>query len=420
MIEPISGQKLAVLASEARERWGVPGLAVGVLGGGALVCVSDGRCELGRDDPVTPASLFRIASITKPFVAMLALTLAQDGLLELDAPPPGTRAEATVRQLLSHQGGLACEWPEPLDRFGDADDALLRLAEGEPEALPVAPGELFSYSNVGYWLVGAACARAASTSFEQALRSRVLEPLSLEATGFEPARPPARGHNQARPGGDLHRPAPDTYPRVRRPSGGLWSSVGDLLRFAAHHLGGPGPLTPESIAELQRPQVATGSEAYGLGWSLSERAGRRAVEHAGSAAGYQSLLLLVPDEEFAFAGLTNSSRGQGALRDVLEELGLGRAEAPATSLTRAELAALAGRYRGQGIELELRSEAAHLRVELSEADPFTGETRVYPSVRARPLAGREFEFVEGDLRGERFDFPRAGIVRLGTIAVRVE
>ena len=419
MIEPVSGHELAVFAREARERWSVPGLAVGLLCKGSPVCVSNGTRELGRDDPVTPATVFRIASITKPFVATLALSLAEDGLLELDAPPPGTPVEATVRQLLSHQGGLACEWPEALEGASDDDDALLRLAGGAPEPLPVGPGELFSYSNVGYWLVGAAIARAARTTFEQALRSRVLEPLRLEATGFEPDRP-ARGHDQVRPGADLHRPVHDSYPRVRRPSGGLWSSVEDLLRFGTHHLGGPGPLTSTSITELQRPQIAIASEAYGLGWSLSERAGQRIVEHAGSAAGYQSLLRLVPDERLVFAGLTNSSRGAAALRDVLDSLGLGREEAPAQAVTPAELAALAGRYRGQGSELELRSEDGHLRVELAEVDPFTGETQVYPAVRARPLGGREFEIVGGEWRGERFDFPRAGVVRFGTIAVRIE
>ncbi|HEX6491480.1 MAG TPA: serine hydrolase domain-containing protein [Gaiellaceae bacterium] len=420
MIEPVSGPKLAALVHEARRRWNVPGIVLGVLSQGALVFASDGTRELGRQERVAPATVFRIASITKPFVATLASALAGEGLLELDAPPPRTQVEATVRQLLSHQGGLACEWPGPLARFDEADEPLARLAVEAPEPLPVGPGELFSYSNVGYWLVGAACARAASTSFEQALRSRVLEPLSLEATGFGPGSGAARGHTQIRPGADLHRVAPDSYPRVRRPSGGLWSSVPDLLAFAAHHLGGPGPLRPESIAELQRPQIATGSEAYGLGWSISERGGRRTVEHAGSAAGYQSLLLLVPDAELAVAALTNSSRGGAALRDVLEQLGLGREQRQAVSLTEVELAALSGRYRGQGIELELAVKDGDLWLGRTETDPLTGKTEVYPALQARPLGGREFEFVADEWRGELFDFPREGIVRLGTIAVRVE
>jgi CubicO group peptidase (beta-lactamase class C family) len=418
-MEAVSREELAGWAQDARSRWNVPGLAVGVMREGAVVAAADGIRQLGRDEPASRGTLFRIASITKPFVATLAMTLVQEGSLSLDEPPPQTRADATLRQLLSHQGGLACEWPEPLDAGADGDDALLRLAEGEPERLPVGPGELFSYSNVGFWLVGAVVARACGTTFEEALRARVLAPLGLASTSFDP-RDAARGHDQVEPGAAEHRPVDDKYPRVRRPSGGLWSSVDDLLCFASHHLGGPGPLTRESIAEMQRPHVATGSESYGLGWSLHKSGGRRVVEHLGSAAGFQSLLRLVPEDGVAFAGLANSSRGAAALREVLEPLGLAREEASERPLAAEHLAAFAGRYVGQGIELELIPADGRLCVELTEVDPFSGEQRVYPSVRARPIGEREFEIVDGEWQGERFDFPRDGVVSMGTLAVRLE
>src|SRR5216117_2268560 len=106
-MERVSPEKLAEVAAEARERWSVPGLAVGVLRDGEIVTAADGQRELGRPEPVTPETVFRIASITKPFTATLAMTLVQDGLLHLDEPSPGTHIEATIRQLLSHQGGLA-------------------------------------------------------------------------------------------------------------------------------------------------------------------------------------------------------------------------------------------------------------------------------------------------------------------------
>jgi CubicO group peptidase (beta-lactamase class C family) len=417
-MEGISAQELRAWASEARERWAVPGIAVGVVRHADTVTAADGVIELGHRDPVLTETLFRIASITKPFVATLALTLVQEGLLALDEPPPGTRVRATVRQLLSHHGGLAHEWPTPLEEDDD-DDALIRLAEGEPELLPVGPGELFSYANTGFWLVGAASARASGTSFEEAMRTRVLEPLGLRATAFT-ATGAARGHNQIEPGADEHRPVEDRYPRVRRPSGGVWSSVDELLRFGAHHLVGPGPLTPDSIAEMQRPHAPLAGGASGLGWLLSGTRGRPTVEHTGSAAGYQSLLVLVPDDQLAFVGLTNSSRGGAAIRDVLAHLDLAPVAVPDAPLAPDRLAAFAGRYAGQGIELEFVPEDGHLRVELAEFDPFRGETQQYPSVRARPVGEREFEIVDGEWRGERFDFPRDGFVCMGTLAARIE
>jgi len=417
-MEPVSAQQLEQWVAEARQRWNVPGIAVGVLGAGEPVAVGDGVASLDGEEPIAPETVFRIASISKPFTATLAMTLVQDGLLVLDEPPPGAPVDATLRQLLSHQGGLACEWHEPIDRFGEDEDALLELLDGEPERLPVGPGELYSYSNVGYWLVGAAIARVCGTSFEEAVRASVLEPLALHATSYEP-KGAAHGHNQVEPGADEHRALEDMYPRVRRPSGGLWSSVADLLRFAEHHLGGPGPLSEDSRAEMQTSQIEMGSESYGLGWDLYESRGRRIVEHPGSVAGFQSLLRLVPAESVAFAGLTNSSRGLAALRDVLEKLRLDREEAHDVTLSAGELASFAGHYQGQGMEVSFSPDDGGLRVELTLLDAFTGEADEYPSVHARPIGPREFEIVDGEWRGDRFDFPRDGFVNMVTLATRV-
>lgn len=418
-MQRVSSGQLATWAGEARERWSVPGLAVGVLQGGDVVAVADGVRELGRDEPVEVDSVFRIASVTKPFVATLAMTLVQDGVLELDRPPSPSRVEATVRELLSHNGGLAPEWPEPLDGVGEDGAALLRLAERQPEPLPVGPGELFSYSNAGYWLVGAAIARAAGMTFEEAMHVRVLEPLGLTATGFESDRP-VRGHEQAEPGADEHRPVDRRYPRVRRPSGGLWSSVGDLLEFAAHHLGGPGPLRPAAIGEMQEPHAAGPGFRASLGWFLTRRGGRATVEHRGSAAGYQALLLLVPEQQLAFAALTNSTRGMAAIKEVLVHLGLGPKARPDRALAPAELASFAGRYEGQDVQLEVAVDDGCLRLTASEVDPLSGENHQLPSVRARPVGEREFEILDGEWQGERLDFPYDGLVRLNALAVRVE
>ncbi|MEA2426380.1 MAG: hypothetical protein QOF37_8, partial [Thermoleophilaceae bacterium] len=311
-----SAEKLAESAGGARARWSVPGLAVGLLEDGEVVAAADGVCELGRPDPVSVETVFSAASITKPFVGTLVMTLVQDGLLDLDAPPRGSTVEASVRQLLSHQGGLATEWPVPFDGRDESDEALFRLLKGEPERLPVGPGELFSYCNTGFWLVAAGIARTLGTTFEEAMGARVLKPLGLASTSFDPERV-ARGHTQVRPGADEHAPLDYLYPRARRASGGLWSTVGDLLRFGEHHLGGPGPLTAESVAEMQRPITSGPGFSYGLGWFLSGRRGEPTVEHMGSAAGYQSLLLLAPRQRVAVAALSNSSRGLAAIRDVL-------------------------------------------------------------------------------------------------------
>ncbi len=373
-------------------------MAIGLLRDGEVVTAATGVGEVGGDAPVSPDDVFRIASLTKPFVATLVLSLAQDELLDLDEPPAATSTEATIRQLLSHQGGLACERPELLDGL--------------------RPGELFSYSNAGFWLVGAAIAHAAGMTFEDAMRSRVLDPLGLAATGFE-ATDGVPGHYQAAPGSAEHRPADPEYPQARWPSGGLWSTVDDLLRFATHHLGGPGPLTPGSIDELQRPASAPPGVRHGLGWFLTERAGRPCVEHAGSVGGYQSLLMLVPGEQLAFAALTNSARGKTAIRDVLDLLGLSYSPRPEVSLEPDVLEALAGRYEAPGLRTLVEPAGRHLRLTSSERNPLTREITRFPPMVGRPVGRREFEVVDGEWRGEIFGFPRDGLLSLGVLSQRV-
>jgi CubicO group peptidase (beta-lactamase class C family) len=246
----------------------------------------------------------------------------------------------------------------------------------------------------------------------------VLEPVGLDTTDFEVERP-VPGHNQVVPGGDEHRRAEGSYPRARRPSGGLWSSVGDLLRFAAHHLGGPGPLGAASVQELQRPVVAGPGFQHGLGWFLRERGGGSSVEHPGSVAGYQSLLLLLPGEGLAFAALTNSSRGGAAIRDLLDRLGVSPPVVDDFPLEPEELAAFAGRYEAPGVRVELAPDGRHLRLQYSEGDPLSREWRTYPAVRLRSVREREFELAEGEWQGQRLGFPRDDVVSFGVAAHRV-
>jgi CubicO group peptidase (beta-lactamase class C family) len=409
--------RLVERARSERERWHVPGVALGILDRGRVETWADGLASLETREPVTAETRSRIASITKPFTATLAMTAVQDGLLSLDAP---TRDGLTPRLLLSHQAGLACEWPEPLDRYGDGDDVLERLVKDAPEPGPSGSQGLFSYCNAGYWLVAASVAQRTGLAFETAMRERVLEPLGLTRTSFE-GDDAATGHVQAEPGGDEHRVAESRYPRTRRPSGGLYSTVSDLLRFAAHHLGGPGPLSPESVGELQAPQVDAGLTRYGLGWSLRDVGEHHVVEHGGSALGYESLLLLVPAEQFALAALTNSGRGSAAILGIVEELGVAPVEPVEQPLESAELEALAGRYREQNGIITVAAENGRLAVDYLERDPFTGEEHAYPRVYALPIGERHFQVREGEARGRLVEFLEPPLARFdGVLFERVE
>ena len=394
-------------APAALARHGVPGLAVGVLARGERGVRCYGIANLDTSEPVRPETQFRIASITKPHVAMLALRLVELGRLSLDEPLTGLRlpqAGLTLRYLLSHQTGLAADWPKPLAEYGDGKDALERLAAVEPVPGLVGPGELFAYSNPGYWLAGVVLERAAGMPLEDALRRHVLDPLGMERTGFEPEQPVAAGHAD----GLVTEPPP--YPRARRPSGGLFSTAADLLRSAAHQLGGAGPLKAESLREMQTRQVAVHKQmALGLGIGVGSARGRRTLEHGGELPGFRSQFLLVPDDETALVLLTNSDRGGAVIEELLAAVDLAERLPTEVTVPATELEGLAGTYREPlGAEVVALVRDGGLDLAWAETDQFTGERVQHPATHLRPVGGGRFVALEGDSRGESAEFLRGG------------
>ena len=385
------------LAREECARWGVPGLAVGVVADGETAVRAWGVASVERGEPLAPDATFRIASVTKPFTAALA-----DTVLDLDAPLETPAGPATVRQLLAHLGGLRCEAERPLDGFASVSEAVA----GAGLRAFGRPGELWVYSNAGYWIVGAAIEHVTGTSFDAAMQANVLEPRGLGGIGFGP--PSTVGSEPVAPGAVEHRAYPVShYPVPRRPSGGLVARVADLLRFADGSWA-----TIEPLAE--RP----GGE-QGPGWMVERRGDRRVVHHPGSAAGFESILALVPDRRVAVAALSNSARGSAAFTTVVDALLEAVADVPPWSprladLPPEELEPLAGRYAGPDEEVVVAVRGAALGVQLSERDPFTGETVTSPEFRGRPTSPRAFAVLEGEAAGSSFDFPGSRF-RMGSV-----
>ena len=402
-------ETLSVLEERAGEelaRTGVPGVAFGVSIGGER--------GIGAAGDAVPNQLFRVASVTKPFVAALVLTLVQDGLVSLEEPVtrylPELRLPAgpvTLRQLLSHQAGLSHEWSTPLADYGEGDDALDRLAGGAPVAAATAPGEWFSYASAGYYIAAAAAARVTGTTFEAAMREHVLQPLDLRRTTFEPSEAERLGFA---PG------APLVYARARRGGGGLFSCAPDLLAFAEHLLGEPGPSTAESLTEMQSAQVEAPDGFYGLGLGLRDLRGTRVAEHGGSVPGWQSLLLLVPEHRFAFVALSSSGRGRKAidpLCDLALEAGCGLApeEPGRVAVDPERLGAAAGFYRGQGFEVRIAPAEAALRVELEQEG-------THVEALALPVGDDVFRVDGGEEDGLQVELLEPGLIRVGGMVAR--
>ncbi|MFG3161710.1 serine hydrolase domain-containing protein [Streptomyces sp. NPDC048232] len=306
--------RIAVAQAEGR----TPSLVAAVVRGGRTVWHGartsvDGH---GPDENVQ----YRIGSITKTFTAVLVLRLRDEGLLDLGDPLekhlPGTGAgEATIAELLAHSGGLAAESPAPWwERTpGSLRPELADVLGKRPLLHPV--GRRHHYSNPGYTLLGALVEELRGAAWEDVLRREVLEPLGLERTATRPSAPYAGGW-AVHPWADVMLPEPAEDLGRMAPAGQLWSSTGDLARFAVFLTTGDDRVScAATVREMRAPaaaveaaDVADGT-AYGLGLQIQHRDGRLLVGHSGSLPGFLANLTIAVEDDVAAVVLTNCTSG---------------------------------------------------------------------------------------------------------------
>ena len=258
---------------------GAPGLVAQVQDGARSWTEAKGLASLGRRAPMRPADRFRIASLTKTYVAAVTLQLVAERRLGLDDPVarylPGLlrddSSRITVRQLLNHTSGLADTASLPAVRDAWDTGAIpprtqVRLADAEPRRF--APGAGRAYTNTGYLVLGLLIERLTGHDLGRVLAARLFRPLHLTATSFEPQPGiPAGIAHGYRPGFGVG--AVDVTESV---GGGAWaagaivSTAGDVARFYAALLSGrvlPPPCSrrcaPPSRPHNRGTATATGS-----------------------------------------------------------------------------------------------------------------------------------------------------------------
>ncbi|MFI8483407.1 serine hydrolase domain-containing protein [Streptomyces rubrogriseus] len=306
--------RIAVAQAEGR----TPSLVAAVVRGGRAVWHGartsvDGH---GPDENVQ----YRIGSITKTFTAVLVLRLRDEGVLDLGDPLekhlPGTGVgEATIAELLAHSGGLAAESPAPWwERTpGSLRPELADVLGKQPLLHPV--GRRHHYSNPGYTLLGALVEKLRGAPWEEVLQREVLDPLELRRTGTRPSAPRAGGW-AVHPWADVMLAEPVEDLGRMAPAGQLWSTTGDLTRFAVFlTLGDDRVLGAETVREMRAPAAPAESAdvvdgaAYGLGLQIQHRDGRLLVGHSGSLPGFLANLTIGVEDDVAAVVLTNCTSG---------------------------------------------------------------------------------------------------------------
>ncbi len=342
------------------ERQHMPGAVLGIVIDGELTWVkAAGVQDIAGKAPVTPDTVFRIASMTKSFTAMAILKLRDEGKLSLDDPvaryvpalaglpyPTNDSPALTIRHLLTHSEGFPEDNPWGDRQLAQTDETMKAwLRAGIP--FSTAPGTAYEYSNYGFAILGQVVARVSGRPYADYVRDQILLPLGMRSSTFQMA-------NVARDRLALGYRWEDDKWKDEVPlahgsfgaMGGLWTSANDLAHYVAFLLSAfpprdeveRGPVKRSSAREMQQAwrfqgtsmsrsaldaplQLSTGAYGYGLGVTQDCRF-NHVVGHGGGLPAYGSLMRWLPEQGvglIAMGNVTYASFG-GLFSDTLAAL----------------------------------------------------------------------------------------------------
>ncbi|HET8523740.1 MAG TPA: serine hydrolase, partial [Thermomicrobiales bacterium] len=255
------------------------------------------------------------------------------------------------------------------------------------------------------------------TRFEDAMRSRVFEPVGMQNVTYFAQEailhPVSVGHGPEEHGG-LKIFSPWPIPRRSNPAGGVSTVPADLLRFAQMHMNdgaidGRRVLKAESAKRMRTKQVdADAGREWGLGWSLRTIDGVHIAEHNGATNGFTARLTTIPEKRFAIAILTNGDRGgnvHSAISSAVLEhrFGLTEQKPLPVEVDNNLLARYAGRYRQDLAEMDLVLEDGQFTVSRRATNPFSGEQTEREPFQFVPTGNQRLIAVGGESDGSEAD-----------------
>lgn len=331
---------------QAWDRPGSPGAAVAVVRDGVVILERGyGSAQLEHGVPITPSTIFHVASVTKQFTSFAVALLAARGELSLDddvrthipeLPDLGHRI--TLRHLIHHTSGLRDQW-ELLAMAGwrlddvITKDHVLGLAARQRE-LNFVPGSEHLYSNMGYTLLAEVVERVGGRPFPAWMEENVFLPLGMTSTHMHDDHRrvvPGRAYSYRGSAERGWQNAVLSYANAGATS--LFTTAGDLARwlrnFETAELGGPAV-----IAQMRERGLLSSGDTLPYAFALvrGEQRGRTTWSHGGADAGFRSMVLHVPDERLGVVVLSNhASFNPARLAAAVADVFLGEARAPASS-----------------------------------------------------------------------------------------
>jgi CubicO group peptidase (beta-lactamase class C family) len=316
---PLSDDQIRAILAESAGRQ-APGMVIGIVTPNGRRIVSHGNFGISDKRPVGADTIFGIASVSKAFTGLLLADAIRRKEVKLDDPvarylPAGAKLperngrKITIIDLATHTSGLPHELPPELQEKARARPArearALTYDYLANWKLPTDIGSTFSYSNLEYGLIAFALEQRTGLSYDQLLRTRILDPLKLDDTSISLS--PSQWERRAHPHTAELAPSPE-YNKPWSIST-LQSTANDLLTFIAAASGNmPSPLKPafDAMLTARRPAPMLGAGVQqAIGWYI--RPGDRPIlGHAGSGGGFGASVLFDPAAQVGVALLANA------------------------------------------------------------------------------------------------------------------
>ena len=325
-------EQIAALVTQKMAEYNVPGVALGVAKNGATQLRGFGVTNVDDPQPITPETIFPIASISKTVTATAIMRLVEQGQIDLEAPvrtylpdfavqDPVASREVAIWHLLTHTPG----WEGQLTTQDRGSETLAFFAASMTDLPQLAPpGAAWSYNNAGFTLAGRVIEAVTKRPIQDAIRTLVFEPVGLTHAFTRLEDVVTHRFSVA------HR-TQNGKPVVMRPysrsssvtAGGVSMSLADLVSYGKFHLGdgtganGQKVLTRASLEKMRTPRLRKQGtdEDMGLGWHLRRVGGITTAAHGGTL-GHCLLLELVPERNVVLVILTNHSEGWRLIQDV--------------------------------------------------------------------------------------------------------
>jgi CubicO group peptidase (beta-lactamase class C family)/D-alanyl-D-alanine dipeptidase len=377
-------ERLTALIERERTDKQLPAVSIALIDDQRIVWAQGfGHQDRDGKTPATAETVYRVGSVSKLFTDVAIMQLVEEGKIDIDAPvtkyltdfKPAVKEEhepITLRMLMAHRSGLIRE-PPVGNYFDDTTPSLAETVlslNGIPLIYP--PGERIKYSNAGIAAVGRTLEMVQGEKFEPYLKRRVLDPLGMTSSAFEPLPEVTKNLADAimwtYHGREF--PAP-TFELGMAPAGSMYSTVLDLSKFASclfadgKTADGKQLLKRQTIAAMFKPQFVKEPEitGFGIGFSLNVLDGHKRVGHGGAVYGFSTELALLPEEKLGAVVVSSRDVSNGVTtrvaNDALRLMLATKANKPLPELVKpepldpTEARKLAGLYRSGGRWIEL-------------------------------------------------------------------